>query len=169
MAGTSPATDNGRTIAGMYEAFGRGDVPHVLAQMAPDVEWIETEAESIPAHGTFASPQEVLESVFAKVPEYFEQFELHPELWVEAGDGAMGSRAVLNWERSSLLGVGRAARPAEAHGGQGRRGDRGHPPTDGHLLGSRRRGGWRRRGRRVGGRRVCDVGDSGRGSGRGCG
>ena len=51
----------------------------------------------------------------SKVPEYFEQFELHPELWVEAGDGAMGSRAVLNWERSSLLGVGRAARPAEAH------------------------------------------------------
>jgi ketosteroid isomerase-like protein len=86
MASTSPTTDNGRTIAGMYEAFGRGDVPHVLAQMAPDVEWIETEAESIPAHGTFASPQEVLESVLAKVPEYFEQFELHPELWVEAGD-----------------------------------------------------------------------------------
>src|SRR5690349_8238664 len=86
MASTSPTTDNGRTIAGMYEAFGRGDVPHVLAQMALDVEWIETEAESIPTHGTFASPQEVLESVFAKVPEYFEQFELHPELWVEAGD-----------------------------------------------------------------------------------
>lgn len=86
MASTSPTTDNGRTIAGTYEAFGRGDVPHVLAQMALDVEWIETEAESIPTHGTFASPQEVLESVFAKVPEYFEQFELHPELWVEAGD-----------------------------------------------------------------------------------
>jgi len=86
MASTSPTTDNGRTIAGMYEAFGHGDVPHVLAQMALDVEWIETEAESIPTHGTFASPQEVLESVFAKVPEYFEQFELHPELWVEAGD-----------------------------------------------------------------------------------
>ena len=41
--------------------------------MTPDVEWIETEAENIPAHGTFASPREVLESVFAKVPEYFEQ------------------------------------------------------------------------------------------------
>ena len=34
MASTSPATYNGRTIAGMYEAFGRGDVPHVLAQLA---------------------------------------------------------------------------------------------------------------------------------------
>ena len=86
MASTSPTTNNGRTVAGMYEAFGRGDVPYVLAQMAPDVEWIETEARNIPTHGTFASPQEVLENVFAKVPEHFEQFELRPELWIEAGD-----------------------------------------------------------------------------------
>ncbi len=70
----------------MYEAFGPGDVAYVLAQMAPDVEWIETEAKNIPAHGTFANPQEVLQNVFAKVPEHFEQFELHPERWIEAGD-----------------------------------------------------------------------------------
>jgi ketosteroid isomerase-like protein len=57
MTSTSPATDNGRTVASMYEAFGRGDVAYVLAQMAPDVEWIETEAANIPTHGTFASPQ----------------------------------------------------------------------------------------------------------------
>jgi len=86
MASTNPTTNNGRTVAGMYEAFGRGDIPHVLAQMAPDVEWIETEAGNIPAHGTSAGPQEVLENVFAKVPEHFEQFELRPELWIEAGD-----------------------------------------------------------------------------------
>ena len=86
MASTSPTTGHGRTIASMYDAFGRGDVAYVLAQMAPDVEWIETEAQNIPAHGTFGSPQEVLENVFAKVPEHFEQFGLHPELWVEAGD-----------------------------------------------------------------------------------
>ena len=55
MASTSPTTDNGRTIAGMYEAFGRGDVPHVLAQMALDVEWIETEAESISVTGSARS------------------------------------------------------------------------------------------------------------------
>jgi ketosteroid isomerase-like protein len=83
---SSPTTENGRTIAGMYEAFGRGDVEHVLVQMVPDVEWIETEAEEIPTHGRFASPQEVLENVFAKVPEHFERFELRPELWVEAGE-----------------------------------------------------------------------------------
>ena len=86
MTSTSPTTDNGRTVASMYEAFGRGDAAYVLAQMAPDVERIETEAPNIPTHGRFASPQEVLQNVFAKVPEYFKQFELHPELWIEAGD-----------------------------------------------------------------------------------
>jgi hypothetical protein len=44
---TSPATDNGRTIAGMYETFGRGDVQHVLGQISPEVEWIETEAQNV--------------------------------------------------------------------------------------------------------------------------
>lgn len=86
MPASSPTTDNGRVIAGMYEAFGRGDVGYVVAQLAPDVEWIETDAEAIPTHGRFAGPQEVLENVFAKVPEHFERFELLPELWVETGD-----------------------------------------------------------------------------------
>src|SRR5581483_6925603 len=86
MPTSSPTTENGRVIAAMYEAFGRGDVEHVLAQIDPNVEWIETEAENVPTHGRFNSPDEVLSGVFAKVPEHFESFELHPELWIEAGD-----------------------------------------------------------------------------------
>jgi uncharacterized protein len=97
---SSPMTENGRTIAGMYDAFGRGDVGHVLAQMAPDVEWIETEAQEIPTHGRFTSPQEVLENVFAKVPEHFERFELLPELWVEAGDDVVVTGRVAARSRS---------------------------------------------------------------------
>ncbi len=81
-----PTTENGRAVAAMYEAFGRGDVPFVLERIAPSVDWIESEAENIPTHGRFSTPQEVLENVFTKVPEYFERFELNPELWVEAGD-----------------------------------------------------------------------------------
>jgi ketosteroid isomerase-like protein len=86
MPTTEPTTENGRTIAGMYEAFGRGDVPFVLEQMTNELEWIETEAEGIPTRGRFSTSQEVLENVFAKIPETFERFELHPELWIEAGD-----------------------------------------------------------------------------------
>ena len=100
MPANSPQTDNGRVIAGMYEAFGRGDVEHVLAQLAPDVDWIETEAESIPAHGHFGSPQEVLEGVFMQVPEHFERFELRPELWIETGDDVVVTGRVVARTRS---------------------------------------------------------------------
>jgi ketosteroid isomerase-like protein len=31
-------------------------VPFVLEQIAPSVEWIETEAENIPTHGRFSTP-----------------------------------------------------------------------------------------------------------------
>lgn len=86
MASTAPRSENGRVIASMYEAFGRGDVGYVLERIAPEVEWIESEAENIPTHGRFSSPQEVLEGVFAKIPEHFESFDLRPELWIEAGD-----------------------------------------------------------------------------------
>jgi ketosteroid isomerase-like protein len=55
----------------------------VVERIAPQVEWIETEAPSIPTHGKSSTPDEVVQNVFAKVPEYFETFELRPELWIE--------------------------------------------------------------------------------------
>ncbi|MDX6637206.1 MAG: uncharacterized protein QOJ01_717 [Solirubrobacterales bacterium] len=82
----SPTTENGRTIAGMYEAFGRGDVEQVVAQIAPEVEWIESDAKGMPARGRFSTPQEVLEGVFASVPQNFERFKLLPEHWIETDD-----------------------------------------------------------------------------------
>jgi uncharacterized protein len=86
MPTTSPTTEYGRTIASMYEAFGRGDVEFVMSRLDARVDWIETEAEEIPIRGRFPNPEEVLHGVFAKVPQHFESFELRPELWVESGD-----------------------------------------------------------------------------------
>jgi ketosteroid isomerase-like protein len=51
---------NARTVAGIYEAFGTGDVPAILAVLADDVEWEAWESNSavdagvpwmIPRHG----------------------------------------------------------------------------------------------------------------------
>jgi ketosteroid isomerase-like protein len=86
MANTSPQTDNGRLIASLYDAFGRGDIPFVMDQLAPDVEWIETESPNVPTHGTSRTPQEVLENVFMKLPESFGSFEVHPDRWIESTD-----------------------------------------------------------------------------------
>jgi ketosteroid isomerase-like protein len=84
----------------MYEAFGRGDVPFVLERIAPEVEWIETEAQDVPTHGRFSTPQEVLEGVFAKVPEHFERFELRPEHWIETADDVVVTDRVVALTRS---------------------------------------------------------------------
>jgi uncharacterized protein len=86
MANTSPQTDNGRLIASLYDAFGRGDIPFVLDQLAPDVEWIETESPNVPTHGTSRTPQQVLENVFMKLPESFGSFEVRPDRWIESTD-----------------------------------------------------------------------------------
>jgi uncharacterized protein len=34
-----PTEDNGSTVAGIYAAFGRGDVTAILERLAPDVAW----------------------------------------------------------------------------------------------------------------------------------
>ncbi len=100
MPTASPSTDNGRTIASMYAAFGRGDVEYVLSRIAPEVDWIETEATSVPINGRSATPQEVLQNVFAKVGEHFESFELRPELWIESGDDVVVTGRVIARTRS---------------------------------------------------------------------
>lgn len=38
-APTSDVQQNLRTIAGIYEAFGKGDVPAILGAISPEVEW----------------------------------------------------------------------------------------------------------------------------------
>jgi uncharacterized protein len=100
MPTAAPTTENGRTIAGMYEAFGRGDVPHVMAQLAPRLDWIETEATALPIHGRFSTPEEVLQHVFAKVPEDFESFDLRPDRWIESGDDVVVTGRVVARTRS---------------------------------------------------------------------
>lgn len=86
MPTSEPRTDNGRTIASMYEAFGRGDVAYVMAQLAAELDWIESDAAGLPVRGRFGTPQQALEGVFAPIPQHFTSFELHPELWVEQDD-----------------------------------------------------------------------------------
>ena len=39
MSATDTTTGNATTVAGLYAAFGRGDVPTILAALADDVRW----------------------------------------------------------------------------------------------------------------------------------
>ena len=49
------------TVQNLYAAFATGDVPTVLAILAPDMQW--TEAAGFPYAGTYVGPQAVLSGV----------------------------------------------------------------------------------------------------------
>jgi ketosteroid isomerase-like protein len=42
------AMSNIDTVKGIYEAFGRGDVPAILEQMSPDVDWDYPQTADVP-------------------------------------------------------------------------------------------------------------------------
>jgi ketosteroid isomerase-like protein len=73
-------------VRSAYEAFGRGDIPAVLAVMDPDVEWVESEAEAIPTRGTHIGPQAIAENVFGTVPRDWQEFAIVPEDFFAAGN-----------------------------------------------------------------------------------
>ena len=80
------ADDPVAVVRGAYEAFGRGDVPAVLAAIDPEVVWVESEATAIPTRGTHRGPDAVAEKVFGAVPANFASFEIVPEDFFRDGD-----------------------------------------------------------------------------------
>jgi ketosteroid isomerase-like protein len=71
-------------VKGMYEAFGRGDVPAVLGAMADDIEWYE--AEGMPYGGLHRGPDAVAQNVFGPQIEDLPDFALAPEEFIASGD-----------------------------------------------------------------------------------
>jgi len=67
-------------VRGIYESFARGDVPAVLAALAPDIRW--TEAEGFPYGGTYAGPEAILQGVFVKLGTEWEGFSAVPRQFV---------------------------------------------------------------------------------------
>ncbi|MFN7967417.1 MAG: nuclear transport factor 2 family protein [Acidobacteriota bacterium] len=71
------------TIKSLYAAFARGDVPTVLAALAPNVSW--TEAEGFPYGGTYVGPDTVLENVFMKLGSEWNGFAAVPHEFIAEG------------------------------------------------------------------------------------
>ena len=69
--------ENIALVRGLYEAFGRGDVPTVLAGFDENIEW--NEAPGMPYGGVYHSPQEVAENVFAPIPNDWDGFDVTPD------------------------------------------------------------------------------------------
>ena len=78
MAGHSDA------ITDLYAAFARGDVPTVLAALAPDISW--TEAEGFPYGGTYVGHEAVLQNVFAKLGSEWDGYAAVPNELIANAD-----------------------------------------------------------------------------------
>jgi len=74
-------------IAGLYEAFGNGDVPTVLGGMDPEIRWHEAEGNPYrPSGEPWIGPDAILNNLFVKLGEEWDGFTVHPKTYHEAGD-----------------------------------------------------------------------------------
>ena len=78
--------ENVESIRGIYEAFGRGDVPAVLGQMDQQIEWREAENFIYADRNPYVGPQAVLEGVFMRLGSEWDGFKVTPEEWLGAGN-----------------------------------------------------------------------------------
>ena len=76
-----------KIVSDLYEAFGRGDVPAVLAGMDPDIHWHEAEGNPyMPSGEPWVGPDAILENLFMKLGEDWDGFAVHPNSFYDAGD-----------------------------------------------------------------------------------
>ena len=80
------SAENVAVVRSVYENFGKGDIPAVLAALDPEIEWIENSQEFLPFHGTHRGPQAVASGVFMTVMANFDEFAVVPEAFHDAGD-----------------------------------------------------------------------------------
>ncbi len=71
-------------VRGVYEAFGRGDVPAVLGAMADDIEWHE--AEGMPYGGVYHGGEAVAKNVFGPITADISDFAVTPEEFIASGN-----------------------------------------------------------------------------------
>jgi ketosteroid isomerase-like protein len=72
-------------VKGVYEAFGKGDVPAVLGVMDEKIQWREP-VSLAPTFTDQVGPQAVAENVFGQVMSLIEDFSVNPEEFVDGGD-----------------------------------------------------------------------------------
>ncbi len=77
--------ENLEVIRGLYDSFGRGDVPAVLKQMDEAIEWREAENFIYADRNPYVGPQAVLEGVFMRLGSEWDGFTVTPEEWLDAG------------------------------------------------------------------------------------
>ena len=103
--------ENRKTVQGMYEAFGRGDIATVMGALDPDIEWWEAENFIYADGNPYVGPQAVLEGVFARLGGEWENFSVSPKEVLDAGETVVGH----GYYAGRFRGNGRDVRAQFAH------------------------------------------------------
>ena len=77
---------NADVIRGVYAAFQKGDIPAVLAAMAPDIVWNEAENFPYADRNPYVGPEAVLNGVFARLGGEWNGFSVKEDELIDAGD-----------------------------------------------------------------------------------
>jgi len=70
----------------LYAAFGQGDVPGMMAIMAPDMVWNEAENYLYADRNPYIGPEAIFGGVFARIGADFENFTAVPEEFIDGGE-----------------------------------------------------------------------------------
>ncbi|CCG04377.1 nuclear transport factor 2 family protein [Blastococcus saxobsidens] len=73
-------------VKSLYEAFAQGDVPTVVGAMDEDIEWYEAEGNPWHPGHAFVGSQQVVENVFARLAQEFEDFRIDCRRFLADGD-----------------------------------------------------------------------------------
>ena len=73
---TLTSVDNATAVAKMYDAFGRGDIPYIIGQVADNCQWIGAGEGSLPEGGTYTGKDAA--NFFKKLNESVEFTEFNP-------------------------------------------------------------------------------------------
>jgi len=78
---------NVQKIRAIYDAFGQGDVPTVLAAMDPQIQWREAEGNPYQMSGEpWVGPDSIVQNLFMKLGTEWDGFTVHPKDFHDAGD-----------------------------------------------------------------------------------
>lgn len=69
----------------MYDAFGRGDVPAVIAVLDSTIQWMEAESFIYADGNPYVGPQAVLDGVFRRIGADLDSFTVSPQTVIDGG------------------------------------------------------------------------------------
>jgi len=70
-----------------YQYFAEGNIEAVLALFHPDIEWNEcTGLPFVSGDGLYIGREAVAQNIFARIPEYIQEFHIDIQEFIESGD-----------------------------------------------------------------------------------